>query len=86
MTYMNEEEPNQAVRIAKLRAKLEKLGGTVTGPLESMPAEDSQTYLKYYADEKARVKWGHDWPGEKIPKHEEPPFDRDRFLPQSALA
>lgn len=193
---MSEEEPNQEVRIAKLRAKLEKLGGTVTGPLESMPAEveeeflrhvleyesaeptslltwlansgievpapdqlddkrlsiklqeviygmayvgaylvhtnhlsdrevyeilydcltedvvlfpdnpdyayiidfiggvesgsgsvqDIQTYLKYYADEKARVKWGHDWPGDKIPKHEDPPFDRDRFLPQSPLA
>ncbi len=190
---MNEEEPNQEVRIAKLRAKLEKLGGTVTGPLESMPAEveeeflrhvleyesaeptslltwlansgikvpapdqlddkrlsiklqeviygmayvgayllhtnhlsdrelyeflsdylteevvlfpenpdyahiidlvgspesgsaeDIQTYLKYYADEKARVKWGHDWPADKIPKHEDPPFDRDRFLPQAPL-
>ena len=194
MTYMNEEEPNQEMRLARLRAKLEKLGGTVTGPLESMPAEveeeflrhvleyesaepislltwlansgievpapdqlddktlatklkelingmaslgayvvhtdhlsdrqlykllsdclteqvvlfpenpgyayifdliggvetgsddDIQTYLKYYADEKARVKWGHDWPGDKIPKHEEPPFDRDRFLPQSPLS
>jgi len=191
---MNEEEPNQEVRLARLRAKLEKLGGTVTGPLESMPAEveeeflrhvleyesaepislltwlansgievpapdqlddkrlsiklqeviygmayvsayllhtnhlsdralyeflsdylteevvlfpenpdyayiidlvgspesgsaeDIQTYLKYYADEKARVKWGHDWPGDKIPKHEDPPFDRDRFLPQAPLA
>jgi hypothetical protein len=194
VTYMNEEEPNQEVRIAKLRTKLEKLGGTVAGPLESMPAdveeeflrhvleyesaeptslltwltnsgievpapdqlddkrlsiklqeviygkayvgayllhtnhlsdrelyeflsdyltekvvlfpenpdyayiidlvgspesgsaEDIQTYLKYYADEKARVKWGHDWPGDKIPKHEDPPFDRDRFLPQAPLA
>jgi hypothetical protein len=45
--------------------------------------EDNQTYLKYYDDEKARVKWGHDWLGDKIPKHEDPPFDRDRFLAQS---
>jgi hypothetical protein len=190
---MSEEEPNQEVRIAKLRAKLEKLGGTVTGPLESMPAEveeeflrhvleyesaeptsllawlansgievpapdqlddkrlsiklqeviygmayvgayllhtnhlsdrelyellsdclteavvlfpenpdyayiidmiggvesgsdeDIQTFLTYYANEQQLVKWGHDWPGDKIPKHEEPPFDRDRFLPQSPL-
>ena len=194
MTYMNEEEPNQEVRLARLRAKLEKLGGTVTGPLGSMPAEveekflrhvleyesaepislltwltnsgievpapdqlddkrlsiklqeviygmayvgayllhtnhlsdrelyeflsdylteevvlfpenpdyayiidlvgspesgsaeDIQTYLKYYANEQQRVKWGHDWPGDKIPKHEDPPFDRDRFLPQAPLA
>lgn len=190
MTYIDEEEPNQEERIARLRAELEKLGGT-TMALESMPAdmeeeflrhvleyetaepisllhllensgleilapdtlgnhaltiklkeiiermaslgayllhtnhlsdrelyaylyhdglreeavlfpenpsyayiidltgsgsdEDNQTYLKYYADEKARVKWGHDWPGDRIPKHEEPPFDRDRFLPQSPL-
>lgn len=47
--------------------------------------EDNHTYLKYYADEKARVKWGHDWPGDKIPRHEDPPFDRDRLLPQSPL-
>jgi hypothetical protein len=55
------------------------------GGAESGSAEDIQTYLKYYADEKARVKWGHNWPGDKIPKHEDPPFDRDRFLPQSPL-
>ena len=194
MTSTNEEEPNQELRIAKLRAELEKLGGTVIDRLDSMPAdmeeeflrhvieyetqeptslltwlansgvevpppdqlddktlsvklqeviygmayvgayllhtnhlsdrelyeflsdclteevvlfpenpdyayiidmiggvesgsdEDIQTYLKYYADEKARVKWGHDWPGDNIPKHEDPPFDRDRFLPQAPLA
>jgi hypothetical protein len=194
VTYINEEEPNQETRIAKLRAELEKLGGTTLDRLESMPAdieeeflrhvleyetqepaslltwlansgvevpppdqlddktlsvklqeviygmayvgayllhtnhlsdrelyeflsdclteevvlfpenpdyayiidmiggmesgsdEDIQTYLKYYANEQQRVKWGHDWPGDKIPKHEDPPFDRDRFLPQSPLA
>ena len=58
----------------------------LVGSPESGSAEDIQTYLKYYADEKARVKWGHDWPGDKIPKHEDPPFDRDRFLPQVQLA
>jgi len=190
MRYIDEEEPNQEEHIARLRAELEKLGGT-TMALESMPAdmeeeflrhvleyetaepislmhllensglqipapgkldndaltiklkeiidrmaslgayllhtnhlsdrelydylyhdglreeavlfpenpsyaymidltgsgsdEDNQTYLKYYADEKARVKWGHDWPGDKVPRHEDPPFDRDRFLPQSPV-
>jgi hypothetical protein len=190
MTYIEEEEPSQEARIARLRAELERLGGT-TMDFESMPAdmeeeflrhvveyetaepislmhllensgleipapdtldndaltiklkemiermaslgayllhtnhlsdrelydylyhdglreeavlfpenpsyaymidltgsgsdEDNQTYLKYYADEQARVKWGHDWPGDKVPKHENPPFDRDRFLPQSPL-
>jgi hypothetical protein len=50
------------------------------GGVESGSAEDIQTYLKYYADEKDRVKWGHDWPGDKIPKHEDPTFDRDRCV------
>jgi hypothetical protein len=59
---------------------IDLIGGAETGS-----HEDVQIYLKYYADEKARVKWGHDWPGDKIPKHEDPPFDRDRFLPQSPL-
>src|SRR6185295_20198352 len=44
---MNEEELNQEVRIATLRAKLEKLGGTVTGPLESMPAEVEEEFLRH---------------------------------------
>lgn len=47
--------------------------------------EDNQVYLKYYADEEHRRQWAHDWPDDPIPDHEEPPFDRDRFLPQSPL-
>ena len=47
--------------------------------------DDNQTYLKYYADEEYRRQWAHDWPNDPMPEHEEPPFDRDRFLPQSPL-
>ena len=47
--------------------------------------DDNQTYLKYYADEEYRRQWAHDWPDDRIPEHEEPPFDRDRFLPQSPV-
>ena len=47
--------------------------------------EDNVTYLKYYADEEYRRQWAHDWPDDPIPEHEEPPFDRDRFLPQSPV-
>ena len=47
--------------------------------------EDNQTYLKYYADEEHRRQWAHDWPNDLIPEHEDPPFDRDRFLPQSPI-
>lgn len=47
--------------------------------------DDNQTYLKYYADEAYRRQWAHDWPDDRMPEHEEPPFDRDRFLPQSPV-
>ena len=45
--------------------------------------EDNQIYLKYYADEEHRQQWARDWPDDHLPEHENPPFDRDRFLPQS---
>jgi len=47
--------------------------------------DDNQTYLKYYADEEYRRRWAHDWPDDRMPEHEDPPFDRDRFLPQSPV-
>src|SRR5215203_4923669 len=47
--------------------------------------EDNQVYLKYYADQDHRRQWAHDWPDDPLPEHEDPPFDRDRFLPQSPL-
>lgn len=47
--------------------------------------EDNQIYLKYYADEKYRRQWANDWPADRLPEHEDPPFDRDRFLPQSPI-
>ena len=47
--------------------------------------EDNQTYLRYYADEKYRREWANDWPDDRLPEHEDPPFDRDRFLPQSPI-
>ena len=46
---------------------------------------DNEIYLKYYADEEHRRQWAHDWPDDPLPDHEEPPFDRDRFLPRSPL-
>ena len=47
--------------------------------------EDNQIFLKYYADENYRQQWARDWPDDNIPDHEDPPFDRDRFLPQSPI-
>ena len=47
--------------------------------------DDNQTYLKYYANADYRRQWAHDWPNDPMPEHEEPPFDRDRLLPQSPV-
>lgn len=46
---------------------------------------DNQIYLRYYADQEHRKRWAQDWPDDPMPEHEEPPFDRDRFLPQSPI-
>ena len=46
---------------------------------------DNQLYLRYYADEEHRKRWAHDWPDDPMPEHEDPPFDRDRYLPQSPI-
>lgn len=45
-------------------------------------AEDTELYLKYYADEAWRRDWHKDWPKDPIPRHEDPPYDRDRLLPK----
>jgi hypothetical protein len=45
--------------------------------------EDNLLRLKYYADEEERRQWREDWPDDVIPDHEEPPYDRDRLLPQA---
>ena len=47
--------------------------------------EDNQIFLKYYASDEYRLRWANDWPGDPVPHHEDPPFDRDRFLPQSPI-
>ena len=47
--------------------------------------EDMQIYLKYYASEDFRERWRQDWPKDPMPAHEDPPFDRDKRLPQSPL-
>jgi hypothetical protein len=43
--------------------------------------EDNEHYLRYYADEETRQQWAEDWPNDAMPKHETPPYDRDRHLP-----
>jgi hypothetical protein len=58
------------------------LGNWIIDLIGSGSEEDVHVDLKYYADEKERRDWAKRWPEDEIPEHEDPPFDRDRFLPQ----
>jgi hypothetical protein len=42
---------------------------------------DNTVYLKYYASEDDRQHWVESFPEDPLPVHEDPPYDRDRFLP-----
>lgn len=44
-------------------------------------ADDGETFLRYYASEADREIWDQVGSGQPLPPHEDPPFDRDRFLP-----
>jgi hypothetical protein len=50
--------------------------------LGSGSEEDNLLYLKYYADDDFRLHWQEDFPSDPIPRHENPPYDRDRVLPK----
>jgi hypothetical protein len=44
--------------------------------------EDITLGLRYYDDEKRRAQWAVEFPDFPMPAHEDPPYDRDRHLPQ----
>jgi len=45
--------------------------------------DDIHAWLRYYADEGTRRDWLKDFPDYNMPAHENPPYDRDRHLPQA---
>lgn len=47
--------------------------------------EDTELYMRYYADEDYRSQWVKDFPDYVLPPHEDPPYDRDEHLPKSPL-
>jgi len=51
--------------------------------LGSGSEEDHYQYLKFYADEKDRQFWREEDPDRPVPEHVDPPYDRDRFLPEA---
>ena len=44
--------------------------------------EDIQIGLKYYDGPEERADWHKRFPEDSIPEHEDPPYDRDRYLPK----
>ena len=44
--------------------------------------EDIQIGLKYYDGPEERAHWHECFPEDPIPDHEDPPYDRDRYLPK----
>ncbi len=44
--------------------------------------EDTDLYLKYYANDSDRAFWLKEFPDDVIPSHEPLPFDRDQHLPK----
>ncbi len=50
--------------------------------LGSGSEEDIELHLKYYADDEDREFWSKDFPGDAMPAHVDPPYDRDSKLPK----
>jgi hypothetical protein len=61
---------------------LDEDGAYHLSPLGGCSEEDIQLQMKYYADENWRRHWLEDFPDYLMPDHEDPPYDRDRLLPQ----
>jgi len=51
-------------------------------PLGGCSDEDMQLDMKYYADDDWRRRFQEEFPDFQMPQHEDPPYDRDRLLPQ----
>ena len=45
--------------------------------------EDTELYMRYFADEEYRQRFAKDFPDFQMPPRENPPFDRDKDLPKS---
>jgi hypothetical protein len=51
-------------------------------PLGGCSEEDIQLQMKYYADDEWRQQFQEEFPDFVMPDPEDPPYDRDRLLPQ----
>lgn len=72
------EEPTEDIRL---------MGDDITCHLQILlpgDEEDDLIWLKYYADDPTRQMWHQEF-GFTLPPREDPPYDRDRYLPQRAI-
>ena len=61
---------------------IDEIGFTTHLDPDYVDSEDGlRIYLTYYADDKARGSWSKEFPGDLMPAHQDPPFNRDDLLP-----
>jgi hypothetical protein len=61
-------------------------GAWHTSPIGAGNNEDTEIWLKYYANDEERRRWHLDYPTDPMPAHEALPFDRDRHLPKRSAS
>ncbi|MDQ1422458.1 MAG: hypothetical protein QOJ52_4420 [Acidimicrobiaceae bacterium] len=61
-------------------------GAWHTSPIGAGNNEDTEIWLKYYANDEERQRWHLDYPTDPMPAHEALPFDRDRHLPKRSAS
>jgi hypothetical protein len=65
---------------ALLEETMISTGGGGAWHISPVRDDDSETYLRYYADDETREQWHREF-GCVLPAKEKLPFDRDRLLP-----
>lgn len=85
--HMSDRELYDYLRNDALREPALVLPGTVEyachlDPISGGSAEDSDIFLRYYADAADRRLWLEQFPDSVLPASETPPHDRDRLLPR----
>ena len=68
---------------ALLEETMISTGGGGAWHISPVRDDDSETYLRYYADDETRERWHREF-GCVLPPKEKLPYDRDRLLPPHA--